>query len=173
MFRISIKKLKMLVLMGLSLTFLFPNSALFDSLGKKIIKKEQIGVSSGRTPATNPNQASDNLLLPLEKQERQLMLVKSTTVTATAYSSTLGQTNGSPFVTASGEQVYDGLIAANWLPFGTKIKIPEIFGDKIFIVNDRMSSRYGYGFIDIWMNAPPNKVKEFGVKKVKIKILQI
>jgi 3D (Asp-Asp-Asp) domain-containing protein len=35
------------------------------------------------------------------------------------------------------------------LPFGTKIKIPEIFGDKVFIVEDKMNPRYGEN-LDIW-----------------------
>src|SRR3990167_4180168 len=50
------------------------------------------------------------------------------TVVATAYSSTPDQTDGSPFITANGLYVYDGLIAANFLPFGTRVKIPDHYG---------------------------------------------
>jgi len=88
----------------------------------------------------------------------------------TAYSSTVDQCDDDPFTAAWGDKVFDGMIAANWLPRGTKIKIPSLFGDKIFTVADRMNARYGYGRIDIWMNAPRPKVKEFGVKRADIEI---
>jgi len=88
----------------------------------------------------------------------------------TAYSSTPDQTDDDPFIAASGKRVYDGMVAANWLPFGTKIKIPALFGDKIFTVDDRMNARYGYGRMDIWMNAPRKQVNAFGVKRTKIEV---
>lgn len=68
----------------------------------------------------------------------------------TAYSSTPDQTDDTPFITASGKSVADGIIATNHLKFGTKVKIPAFFGDKVFIVEDRMHPRKK-GFVDIWM----------------------
>ena len=68
----------------------------------------------------------------------------------TAYSSTADQCSGNPFITASGAHVHDGTIAANCLDFGTKVKFPELYGDKIFTVEDRLSSRMGCGTVDIW-----------------------
>lgn len=88
----------------------------------------------------------------------------------TAYSSTPDQTDSDPFTAASGKRVHDGMIAANWLPFGTKVKIPSLFGDKIFIVEDRMNARYGYGRVDIWMDAPKPEVRKFGVKRTEVVI---
>ncbi|KKP59505.1 MAG: hypothetical protein UR53_C0001G0005 [Candidatus Magasanikbacteria bacterium GW2011_GWC2_34_16] len=88
----------------------------------------------------------------------------------TAYSSTVDQCDEDPFIAASGKHVYDGMIAANFLPLGTKIKIPSLYGDKIFTVDDRMNARYGYGRADIWMDAPRWKVNEFGVQRVPIEI---
>jgi hypothetical protein len=88
----------------------------------------------------------------------------------TAYSSTPDQTDGDPFTAANGKHVYDGMIAANWLPFGTQVKIPELFGNKIFTVGDRMNARYGYGRIDIWMDAPRAQVNAFGVKRATIEV---
>lgn len=88
----------------------------------------------------------------------------------TAYSSTVDQCDDDPFIAASGKRVYDGMVAANWLPLGTKIKIPALYGDKIFTVDDRMNARYGYGRMDIWMDAPRWKVNEFGVKRVEIEV---
>lgn len=91
------------------------------------------------------------------------------TIAATGYSSTPEQTDQTPFITAAGTHVRDGVIATNFLPFGTIIKIPELFGDKTFIVEDRMANRYWLN-IDIWF---PEKelAKEFGVKVVKIEII--
>jgi len=94
---------------------------------------------------------------------------KTIIVTATGYSSTPDQTDDSPFITASGTYVRDGIIAANFLPLGSAIKIPELFGNKIFIVEDRMNSRYWYN-IDVWF-ANRDIAKTFGIKKVTIEIV--
>jgi hypothetical protein len=88
----------------------------------------------------------------------------------TAYSSTVDQCDSDPFIAASGKHVYDGMIAANFLPFGTKVKIPSLFGDKVFTVDDRMNARYGFGRVDIWMDAPRAEVNAFGVKRAEIEI---
>jgi len=89
-------------------------------------------------------------------------------ITATAYSSTEDQCDSSPFITANGTFVRDGIIAANFLPFGTKVKIPELFGDKVFSVEDRMNSKYYYR-IDIWM-LTRQEAKDFGKQYIKIEI---
>lgn len=68
----------------------------------------------------------------------------------TAYSSTPDQTDSTPFITANGTYVYDGIIATNMFPFGTKVRIPEVYGDKVFSVEDRMHERFSDRF-DIWM----------------------
>ncbi|MEK9183351.1 MAG: hypothetical protein AAB849_02480 [Patescibacteria group bacterium] len=98
------------------------------------------------------------------------LAVKTVKAVLTAYSSTPNQTDSTPFVTANGKRVYDGLVAANWLPFGTRVKFPELFGDKIFTVNDRMNQRFGHGRVDLWLDLPLNEVKAFGVKKVTMKV---
>lgn len=79
-------------------------------------------------------------------------IVKTLKAWITAYSSTPDQTKsyGSPFITANGTRVHNGVIATNVLPFGTKVKIPALFGDKIFTVEDRMAARKKNVF-DIWM----------------------
>ncbi len=106
-------------------------------------------------------------LLPLAGER---VTTKAVKIILTAYSSTPDQTDETPFVTANGTPVYDGLIAANWLAFGTRVKFPELFGDKIFIVNDRMHPRFGRGRVDLWLDAPLEQVKAFGVKKVVMEI---
>ncbi len=96
--------------------------------------------------------------------------IKELIVSISAYSSTPDQTDDTPFITARGTYVRDGIIAANFLPFGTKIKIPELFGDKIFVVEDRMNSRYWHK-IDIWFPERQDAL-EFGVKTAKIQIVE-
>ena len=91
-------------------------------------------------------------------------------VSTTAYSSTPDQTDDSPFITALGTRVRDGIIATNFLPFGTKIKIPQLYGDRVFVVEDRMNRRYWYT-IDVWFPDRAGAL-EFGFKVVKIQILE-
>lgn len=92
-------------------------------------------------------------------------------VVVTAYSSTPDQTDDTPFTTASGKQVTDGIIANNMLPFGTKVMIPELYGDKIFVVEDRMNKKKSDYHIDIWM---PDRTLalNFGVKTAEIQVLE-
>ncbi|MEK7570300.1 MAG: hypothetical protein AAB515_02595 [Patescibacteria group bacterium] len=93
------------------------------------------------------------------------------TVVMTAYSSTKDQTDGDPFTTASGKKVRDGIIAMNGVPFGTKVRIPEKFGSKVFVVQDRMNARYGSSRADIWMKTR-HDAKQWGVRRVKVEILK-
>lgn len=96
---------------------------------------------------------------------------KEMTVWATAYASQESQTDDTPFITASGAFVYDGVIAANFLPLGTKVTIPDVFGDKVFTVEDRMNQRYNnQNIIDIWF-ASNDTAHSFGKKIVTINVL--
>lgn len=95
---------------------------------------------------------------------------KTYDVWVTAYSSTSDQTDSTPFITASGTRVKDGIIAANFLPFGTKVLIPELFGDKVFTVEDRMHRRKTNN-VDIWMSNRGKAIK-FGIARAKIVILE-
>ena len=96
--------------------------------------------------------------------------VEAYTVFITAYSSSPDETDDTPHVTASGGRVRDGIIAANFLPFGTKVLIPSIFGEKVFIVEDRMHRRKTNN-IDIWM---PSKKEAliFGITNAEIIVLE-
>lgn len=94
---------------------------------------------------------------------------KRMTVDITAYSSTKDQTDSTPFIAASGMRVYDGMIAANFLPFGTKVKIPALFGDKIFTVEDHMNRRFP-NRVDIWF-ATRQKAMNFGLQNAEIVIV--
>lgn len=68
--------------------------------------------------------------------------------TITAYSSTIDQTDDTPFITANGTKVRRGIVATNELPFGQELMIEGIEG--IFVVADRTNKRYKFR-IDIWM----------------------
>ncbi len=98
-------------------------------------------------------------------------VVKTINMMVTAYSSTIDQTDSTPFITASGKKVVDGIVANNMLPFGSKIRIPQLYGEKVFTVQDRMHERKGKYHVDIWF--PEYKqAKRFGAKILKIEILE-
>ena len=94
------------------------------------------------------------------------------TVPITAYTSDVYQTDDSPCVTASGLDVCDrnieNVVAANFLPIGTRVRIPELFGDRVFYVEDRMNARYYYK-MDIWMREL-EAAKTFGVQYATIEV---
>jgi len=96
--------------------------------------------------------------------------VKELVVSITGYSSTIDQTDASPFITANGTYVYDGLVAANFLPFHAKIQIPDYFGDKVFTVEDRMNKKF-QNRVDVWFPDRESAL-EFGHRVLKIKILE-
>lgn len=89
-------------------------------------------------------------------------------VLTTAYNSLPEQTDSTPFITASGTQTRDGIVACNCLPFGTVIEIDG----KFYEVEDRMNSRYtcdGIWKVDIWMEHYED-AKQYGKQTTTIKI---
>ena len=92
-----------------------------------------------------------------------------TNMRVTAYASVPDETDSTPFVTANGTYVHDGVAASNILPFGTKIEIPAVFGDKVFTIEDRTSPRFK-NTIDLWM---PSRAKAifFGMTHATIVVL--
>ncbi|MCX6760821.1 MAG: 3D domain-containing protein [Candidatus Nealsonbacteria bacterium] len=113
-----------------------------------------------------------NSLMPvLSPAGPEFSVAREITVVITAYSSTPEQTDDTPFITASGKTTKDGIIANNYLPFGTKIKIPELYGEKVFVVEDRMSWKKGNYHFDIWFPSY-QEAKNFGVKRAVIEILE-
>lgn len=92
------------------------------------------------------------------------------TVTATAYTSLAAQTDSTPFITASGSTTRFGVVATNYLPFGTCVRLPELYGDQVFVVEDRMHAHYGSYRIDVWL--PTNdEAKQFGAKQLAMEVL--
>lgn len=94
---------------------------------------------------------------------------KSYVVVASAYSSTIDQTDSTPFITAHGTHVRDGIMATNFLPFGTIVRIPDVFGEKTFVVEDRMHTRFS-DRVDIWFPTRAEAL-EFGLQRVTIEIV--
>ncbi|MFW0862751.1 MAG: hypothetical protein ACKKL6_04185 [Candidatus Komeilibacteria bacterium] len=95
-------------------------------------------------------------------------------ITVTAYNSLPWQTDDTPCITASGmdicERNAEDIIATNfaYLPYGTRVKFPDLFGDKIFRVEDRMNKRY-YQRADIWMKDYAD-AKAFGRRQTRMEI---
>ncbi|MDD3284269.1 MAG: hypothetical protein PHZ07_01615 [Patescibacteria group bacterium] len=110
--------------------------------------------------------SENNPRLPQIEQKKPTKVVK---MTLTAYNSDSAQTDDSPCITASGLDVckrnVEDIVATNYmnLPFGTIIRIPELFGDRQFIIEDRMNARYT-NTLDIWMKDYGN-ARKFGVKR--------
>jgi len=98
-------------------------------------------------------------------------VVKTIKMVTTAYSSTVQQTDDTPFITAAGTWVRDGIVANNLLSFGTKIRMPELYGDKVFVVEDRMNKKKGDYHIDIWFPSY-SEAKNFGAKITYVEILE-
>lgn len=115
----------------------------------------------------------ENSLIPVsDPAAPEPKVVKKMPVVITAYSSTVWETDDTPLITAANTAVRDGVIANNYLPFGTKVRMPEIYGEKIFVVEDRMSWTKGNYHVDIWFPSH-QEAKEFGAKKSYIEVLEI
>ena len=83
----------------------------------------------------------------------------------TAYSSSLDETQGDPFITASGQRVRDGIIACSReYPFGTRFLIEG----RLYVCLDRLARKYDHR-IDIWK---PNKAEalQFGRRELPVEV---
>ena len=139
-------------------------------LGFGLLSVNQVLASFGEADSPQLSAIQENSLIAVSNPQNPLKVVRKIKVVATGYSSTVGQTDSTPFITASGATVEDGIIANNLLPFGTEVRIPELYGDKIFIVEDRMNKKKGYYHVDIWF-PEYDQAKEFGAKTVYIEVL--
>lgn len=95
-------------------------------------------------------------------------IISKKKVLITAYSSTPDQTDSTPFITAANTHVHNGIIASNFLPFGAKIRIPSLYPNKIFTVEDRMKSDTK---MDIWFSSRQEALN-FGAKIVETEIVE-
>lgn len=120
------------------------------------------------TPALAPiviagERVNDDIASSITKSRRTMWVL------VTAYSSTPEETDESPYITASNTFVREGVVAANFLPFRTRLRIPQYFGDTELIVEDRMHERFS-NRIDLWM---PDKAhaRQWGARWVKVEVL--
>jgi 3D (Asp-Asp-Asp) domain-containing protein len=101
-------------------------------------------------------------------------VIKTSTHMMTAYNSEAAQTDDDPCTTANGFNLckhgIEDTIAANFLPMGTRVKIPDLFGDRVFVVRDRMNQKHP-NRVDVWMKDHQSAMN-FGVKIAKIQVLE-
>jgi len=126
-------------------------------------------IKATTTPATTtPTITSPATTTPATK------IIKTSTHVITAYNSEVGQTDDTPCITANGydlcKDFVEDTIAANFLKFGTKVRIPELFGDRVFTVRDRMNKKHP-NRIDVWMNDRHDAIS-FGIKTAKIEVIE-
>ena len=99
---------------------------------------------------------------------------KSLNMAISAYTSDVAQTDGDPCTTASGlnicERDAEDIVATNYryLAFGTPVRIPELFGDRIFYIHDRMNKRYT-ATVDVWMKNITD-ARKFGRQTAMVEI---
>ncbi|WP_034383261.1 3D domain-containing protein [Deinococcus sp. YIM 77859] len=103
---------------------------------------------------------------------------RSVIARATAYNSTPGQTDSTPFITATGTRTRPGVVALSRdllriFPYGSKIMIEDLSGrynnlfkGRVFYVEDTMAARKTNS-IDIWM-ATRSQAIQFGARQVRI-----
>lgn len=86
--------------------------------------------------------------------------------TVTAYTSSVDETDSTPFETASGARTRDGIVACPArYEFGTRVLIEGVE----YVCEDRMHARFGDRF-DVWMNTK-SEAFSFGKKVVEVTIL--
>ncbi len=142
-------------------------SALLLILVALLVPQHSIGATAMLFPTNTAYQAS---FLFLNKNEDLYVPARTTTqIVVTSYNSEPGQTDSTPFITAFGTEVRDGIVATNYLPKGTQVRFPDLFGDKVFVVEDRMNIRYNKR-MDIW-SADKEFSRNFGARYLRMEIL--
>ncbi|MBC7646067.1 MAG: 3D domain-containing protein [Pseudopedobacter sp.] len=107
---------------------------------------------------------------------------RSYTVRSTAYNSMPGQTDSSPFVTATGTRTRFGVVALSrdllrFIPYGSRIKIQDLSGSSynrmlantVFVVEDTMNARMR-GKVDVWMSTR-SQAMNWGSRSIRITVL--
>jgi len=170
---LSVKKGEIPLLMGLIILFFLSFSPVF---APSYLSEAEAGfrVTEPQNPMVETPLIQENSFLASSNHyssEDELIVLETIQMTITAYSSSVWETDDTPYLTAAGTQTKDGVIASNLLPFGTKIRIPKLFGDKVFVVEDRMNKRMGDFQADIWF--PSHwQAEQFGIKYAYIETIR-
>ncbi len=143
-------------------------------MGEEAAKLATLAATS-TAPAVASLISTEASSTPTVASSTEAKVVRTSTHTITAYNSEAGQTDDSPCITANGYDVcaneVEDTIAANFLKFNTKVKIPELFGDRIFVVRDRMNKKHP-NRVDVWMVKKSDAI-QFGVKVAKIQVIEV
>ena len=103
----------------------------------------------------------------------QLDTLHSTVRETSAYTSTVGQTDSTPCISASGDNIctlYDQgvkVVASNAFPIGTKVMV-EGYGEAIVL--DRMNSRY-QNAVDVYFGTDTQMALNWGRKSVIVRVI--
>lgn len=131
-----------------------------------------VGGDSQLTPPPTKNiQLSRGVVFLPTPPPPKPKVVRRINVIVTGYSSSVIETDSTPFITASGIRVREGIVANNYLPFGTLVRLPEIFGDTVFEVQDRMSWQKDNFHIDVWFPTREQALK-FGTKFTVLEVVE-
>jgi 3D (Asp-Asp-Asp) domain-containing protein len=108
-------------------------------------------------------------------ENKGLIAKYSINAVITAYNSDIGQTDETPCITANGFNLcmhgQEDTVAINGVKMGTKVRFPGLFGNKVFVVRDRMNARYNSSRVDVWMLSRAD-AKNFGVKMTRMEVLE-
>ena len=129
----------------LLIVLMFGASELIEANRMKLVYEQRGWASSDLKVEDNSHNMGDSKLSdsrlvqePKAQEESTRLEADSHSVIATTYNPTEAQTDSDPFTMASGKRVYEGAVASNCHPIGTKIKIEN----EVFTVEDRMNKRY-------------------------------
>jgi 3D (Asp-Asp-Asp) domain-containing protein len=110
-------------------------------------------------------------------------------LTATAYTSSVRETDRTPHITATGARTRVGIIAVSrdllrTLPYGSKVRLDDLgtarggrgqfnylFRNTVFVVEDTMNPRKR-NRIDVWLPDRSTAFR-FGVRNVRVTVLQV
>lgn len=152
----------------LSINPLSKSAVMDENIAQALLDNENDEETAGRLPL------AETKTYLLNDRGEPLKVVRSSVHAITAYNSEAAQTDDTPCITANGFDVcahgIEDTVAANFLKFGTKIQIPDLFGDRVFVVRDRMNKRYS-DRLDIWMKDKP-EARRFGIKTARIYVLE-
>ena len=117
---------------------------LLPTLENQTVFEQRGCVSCDTIEESKPEMAEDNLsggevaIKPKAQEESTRLEADSHSVIATTYNAESSQTDSDPFTMASGKRVYEGAVASNCHPLGTRLEIEG----KQYSVEDRMNARY-------------------------------
>jgi len=160
------------IVLIITLELLFPQHA--TAATEPVLTTEYVADIPGYSTVITANWATPTRITapPAWPEIPNRLVLKRFRVTMTAYTSSVDETDSDPFTTASGAKTGDGVIAYNHLPFGSKVRFPEVYGDKVFTVLDRLNPKNGGPYhADIWM-VTKHDARQWGRRVVVMEILK-